>query len=81
MGAALLFGACLGLGLAYLLELLPSDRSFLPPLPRFPARAPGPAQQPVPQPAQPKPTQAKPARTRFFWPRSTARPAKPLRGR
>lgn len=81
MGAALLFGACLGLGLAYLLELLPSDRSFLPPLPRFAARTPRPAQQPVSQPAQvspapaspaqAKPTQAKPARTRFFWPRST----------
>ena len=70
LGAALLFGACLGLGLAYLLELLPSDRRLLPPLPRFPARAPGPTQQPVPQPAQAKPTQAKPARTRFFWPRS-----------
>ncbi|SIR07312.1 GumC family protein [Bosea sp. TND4EK4] len=40
LGAALLFGACLGLGLAYLLELLPAKGGLLPPLPTLSARLP-----------------------------------------
>lgn len=72
LGAALMFGACAGLGIAYLLELLPADRKLLP-------IRPTPSGLPAPQPQQaagPKPSglkisRFKISRPKFLWPRSS----------